>query len=236
MRARSKATLTDCPGEGPDRERQERGCGLSSCGGGRKPAKMAGKDSELEKGLHAIVGSFYKYAKGPPGAQALDQAAFQKLLSNELSHQLTEVQSTEAGKDLLKRYANKKGISFEEYWNLVAFVCQTIQCNNYSKRGRKPAETAGKDSELEKGLHAIVGSFYKYAKDKGGAQALDQAAFQKLLNNELRHQLTDVQSTEAGKDMLKKLDTDKNQLISFEEYWELVALICYTIKRYNYSK
>ncbi|TFJ96764.1 staphylococcal nuclease domain-containing protein 1 [Platysternon megacephalum] len=102
--------------------------------------------------------------------------------------------------------------------------------------GRKPAEMAGKDSELEKGLHAIVGSFYKYAKGPPGAKALDQAAFQKLLSNELSHQLTDVQSTEAGKDLLKKLDTDNNQLISFEEYWELVAFICYTIQRYSYSK
>ncbi|KAH1183214.1 hypothetical protein KIL84_004706 [Mauremys mutica] len=197
---------------------------------------MAGKDSELEKGLHAIVGSFYKYAKGPPGAQALDQAAFQKLLSNELSHQLTEVQGTEAGKELLKSYADKKVVSFEEYWKLVPFVCQTIRCNNYSKAGRKPAEMAGKGSELEQGLHAVVGSFYKYAKEKGGAQVLDQAAFQKLLNNELSHQLTDVQSTEAGKELFKKLDTDKKQLLSFEEYWELVAYICQTIQRYSYSK
>ncbi|KAM9119672.1 LOW QUALITY PROTEIN: uncharacterized protein ACDP82_016003 [Pangshura tecta] len=233
--ARRKATLSDCPGAGPDRERRERGC-TSSCGGGRKPAGMAGKDSELEKGLHAIVRSFYKYAEGPPGAKAPDQAAFQKLLSNELSHQLTDVQGTEAGKDLLKRYADKKVVSFEEYWELVAFVCQTIQRNNYSKRGKKLAERAGKCSELEQGLHAIVGSFYKYAKEKGGAQVLDQAAFQKLLSNELSHQLTGVQSTEAGKDLLKKMDTDNNQLISFEEYWQLVAFICHIIQRCSYSK
>lgn len=36
-----------------------------------------------------IVDSFYRYAEGPPGAKALDQVAFQNLLSNELSHQLT---------------------------------------------------------------------------------------------------------------------------------------------------
>ncbi|CAM2101426.1 unnamed protein product [Caretta caretta] len=102
--------------------------------------------------------------------------------------------------------------------------------------GRKPAEMAGKDSELEKGLHAIVNTFYKYTKGPPGAKVLDQAAFQKLLSNELSHQLKEAQSTEAGKDLLKKMDTDNNQLISFEEYWELVTLICQAIERYNYSK
>ncbi|CAM5099078.1 unnamed protein product [Natator depressus] len=135
MRARYKATLTDCPGAGPDRERRERRGGLSSCGGGRKPAEMAGKDSELEKGLHAIVDTFHKYTKGPPGAKVLDHAAFQKLLSNELSHQLKEAQSTEAGKDLLKKMDTDKNqlISFEEYWELVTLICQAIERYNYSK-------------------------------------------------------------------------------------------------------
>uniref|UniRef100_A0A8C8VMK7 EF-hand domain-containing protein n=1 Tax=Pelusios castaneus TaxID=367368 RepID=A0A8C8VMK7_9SAUR len=94
---------------------------------------------------------------------------------------------------------------------------------------------AGVDSELEKGLHAIVDSFYRYAKGPPGAKELDQIAFQKLLNNELSHQLTDVQSTEAGKNLLRKLDTDRNQHISFDEYWELITCVCQAIRRYHYS-
>nr|XP_014428690.1 protein S100-B-like [Pelodiscus sinensis] len=95
---------------------------------------------------------------------------------------------------------------------------------------------SGTDSELERGLHAIVDSFYRYAKGPPGQQALDQAAFQKLLRNELSHQLSDVQSTEAAKTLMQKLDADKNQLISFAEYWELVAYLCQTIQRYRYGK
>ncbi|XP_067399694.1 protein S100-A16-like [Emydura macquarii macquarii] len=89
---------------------------------------MAGQDSALEKGLHAIVDSFYKYAKGPSGQKQLDGQAFQMLLKNELSHQLTNVQSTEAGKKLLKDLDvdNNKQLSFNEYWALIAQICQAI--------------------------------------------------------------------------------------------------------------
>ncbi|XP_074872905.1 protein S100-A16-like [Carettochelys insculpta] len=95
---------------------------------------------------------------------------------------------------------------------------------------------AGKDSELEKGLHAIVDSFYRYAKGPPGKQGLDQAGFKQFLKNELSHQLTEVQSAEAVKNLLQKLDKDHNQLISFDEYWELIAFLCQTIQRYRYSQ
>lgn len=57
--------------------------------GGQKHSERSAEDSALEKGIYAIVDSFYKYAKGQAEAKALDQEAFQSLLSNELSHQLT---------------------------------------------------------------------------------------------------------------------------------------------------
>uniref|UniRef100_A0A8C3SEG8 Protein S100 n=1 Tax=Chelydra serpentina TaxID=8475 RepID=A0A8C3SEG8_CHESE len=95
---------------------------------------MAGEGSELERGLCVIVDSFYRYAEGPPGAKALDQAAFQSLLSNELSHQLTVRPGYRhpkaTGPSQLCQWldANKdQKISFDEYWQLIAWICQVIR-------------------------------------------------------------------------------------------------------------
>ncbi|XP_075769588.1 protein S100-A16-like isoform X2 [Pelodiscus sinensis] len=102
---------------------------------GREPGETAGEGSELERGLHAIVGSFYRYAEGPEGLKELDQAAFQRLLRNELSHQLTDTEHTEAALNMFQRVdANQdQKISFEEYWDLVTEICRVIQCRHYNE-------------------------------------------------------------------------------------------------------
>ncbi|CAM4656746.1 unnamed protein product [Caretta caretta] len=99
--------------------------------------------------------------------------------------------------------------------------------------GRKPAEMEGEGSELERGLHAIVGSFYRYAE---GAKELDQAAFQTLLSNELSHQLTSPEDQQAALDLFKKVDANNDQKISFDEYWDLIVEICRVIRRSTYNE
>ncbi|XP_067386204.1 protein S100-A16-like [Emydura macquarii macquarii] len=103
---------------------------------GRKPAELAEKGSALEQGLCVIVDSFYRYAKGPPGAKALDQAAFQHLLRNELSRQLTNTEVQEAvARIFAKLDANQdQRISFEEYWQLITWICQVIRHRDYEQQ------------------------------------------------------------------------------------------------------
>ncbi|XP_032643813.1 protein S100-A16-like [Chelonoidis abingdonii] len=103
--------------------------------GGRKLAEMAEEGSELERGLHAIVGSFYRYAEGPPGAKVLDQEAFQTLLSNELSHQLTNPEDQKAALDMFKMVDanNDQKISFDEYWDLIVEICRVIRRRHYNE-------------------------------------------------------------------------------------------------------
>ncbi|XP_077688928.1 protein S100-A16-like [Eretmochelys imbricata] len=103
--------------------------------GGRKPAETAGEGSELERGLCVIVDSFYRYAEGPPGAKALDQVAFQNLLSNELSHQLTSTEDQQAALDLFKKVDanNDQKISFDEYWDLIVEICRVIRRSTYNE-------------------------------------------------------------------------------------------------------
>ncbi|TFJ96153.1 fumarate hydratase [Platysternon megacephalum] len=102
--------------------------------------------------------------------------------------------------------------------------------------GMKPAEMAEEGSGLERGLHAIVGSFYRYAKGSEGPKELDQAAFQTLLSKELSHQLTNPEDQEAALDMFKKVDANNDQKISFDEYWDLIVEICRVIRRSNYNE
>ncbi|CAM5098584.1 unnamed protein product [Natator depressus] len=103
--------------------------------GGRKLAEMEGEGSELERGLHAIVGSFYRYAEGSEGAKELDQAAFQTLLSNELSHQLTSSEDQQAALDLFEKVDanNDQKISFDEYWDLIVEICRVIRHTTYNE-------------------------------------------------------------------------------------------------------
>ncbi|XP_044839597.1 protein S100-A16-like [Mauremys mutica] len=103
--------------------------------GGRKPAETAREGSELEHGLCVIVDSFYRYAKGPPGVKALDQVAFQNLLSNELSHQLTNTEVEAAVMRTFEKLDANKGqkISFDEYWQLIAWICQVIRRRDYNE-------------------------------------------------------------------------------------------------------
>nr|XP_005312617.1 protein S100-A16-like isoform X1 [Chrysemys picta bellii] len=102
--------------------------------------------------------------------------------------------------------------------------------------GRKPGEMAEEGSELERGLHAIVGSFYRYAEGSEGPKELDQAAFQNLLRNELSHQLTNSEDQKAALDMFRKVDANNDQKISFDEYWDLIVEICRVIRRSNYNE
>ncbi|XP_039374429.1 protein S100-A16-like [Mauremys reevesii] len=102
--------------------------------------------------------------------------------------------------------------------------------------GRKPAETAREGSELEHGLCVIVDSFYRYAEGPPGAKVLDQAAFQNLLSNELSHQLTNTEVEAAVMRTFEKLDANKDQKISFDEYWQLIAWICQVIRRRDYNE
>ncbi|KAM9119839.1 protein S100-A16-like [Pangshura tecta] len=102
--------------------------------------------------------------------------------------------------------------------------------------GRKPAEMAEEGSELERGLHAIVDSFYRYAEGSEGPKELDQAAFQTLLSNELSHQLTNSEDRKAALDMFKTVDANNDQKISFNEYWDLIVEICRVIRRSHYNE
>ncbi|XP_006260335.1 protein S100-A16 [Alligator mississippiensis] len=101
--------------------------------------------------------------------------------------------------------------------------------------GQKHSERSAEDSALEKGIYAIVDSFYKYAKGQAEAKALDQEAFQSLLSNELSHQLTNTEIKEAVKGMFDMLDANKDQKISFDEYWQLITWICQVIRHRDYS-
>ncbi|XP_006038713.1 protein S100-A16-like [Alligator sinensis] len=79
------------------------------------------------------------------------------------------------------------------------------------------------DTELEKGLLAILCTFHKYAQGKMGD--LHQAAFQSLLRSELCHLLTDTEQQETVRMVFINYDADRNQNISFDEYVNLIAYI-----------
>ncbi|XP_062456984.1 protein S100-A16-like [Rhea pennata] len=107
--------------------------------GGGRPGPPPGA-SPLERGLHAVVDAFYGYATVPaPGrAPSLSPGAFQRLLHRELSRQLTDTGASEAVAAvfaLLDANGDRR-ISFDEYWQLVAWICQVIRHRRY---GEAPA-------------------------------------------------------------------------------------------------
>ncbi|XP_074873465.1 protein S100-A16-like [Carettochelys insculpta] len=113
---------------------------------------------------------------------------------------------------------------------------QSLQPAGERSGGRQLSELAREGSELERGLQAVVDSFYRYAEDAEGLKQLDLAAFQTLLSNELSHQLTNTECKEAAVDLFNKVDADSDQKISFDEYWDLVAEICRVIRHRDYNE
>ncbi|XP_064330146.1 protein S100-A16-like [Phalacrocorax carbo] len=92
-------------------------------------------------------------------------------------------------------------------------------------------------SPLERGLHAVVATFYQYARAPGGGReaSLDPPAFQRLLRHELGHQLTDTGQPEAVAAIFALLDANGDRRVSFEEYWQLVAWLCHVLRHRHYG-
>ncbi|XP_074023433.1 protein S100-A16-like [Numenius arquata] len=110
-----------------------------------------------------------------------------------------------------------------------------------SQGGATPPEASGNPppgpSPLERGLHALVGTFYQYAGTPGGGRepVLDPPAFQRLLRRELGHQLTDTGQPEAVAAIFALLDANGDRVISFDEYWQLVAWLCHVLRHRHYG-
>ncbi|XP_068265715.1 protein S100-A16-like [Nyctibius grandis] len=101
--------------------------------------------------------------------------------------------------------------------------------------GDPPAGGPG-PSPLERGLHALVDTFYRYAQARGGGEpTLDPPAFQRLLHRELGHQLSDTGQPQAVAAIFKLLDVNKDRRISFDEYWQLVAWLCHVLRHRHYG-
>ncbi|KAM6038237.1 protein S100-A9-like isoform 1-T2 [Chlamydotis macqueenii] len=107
------------------------------------PSPRVQGPSPLEQGLHAVVGTFYQYAQAPGGGQepSLDPPAFQRLLRRELGHQLTDTGQPQAVAAIFALLdANRdRRISFDEYWQLVAWLCHVLRHRHY---GPAPAPAA----------------------------------------------------------------------------------------------
>ncbi|XP_068779923.1 protein S100-A16-like isoform X2 [Struthio camelus] len=102
--------------------------------------------SPLEQGLHTVVDAFYSYAAAPGPGQppSLSPGAFQQLLRHELSRQLTDTGASEAVTALfaLLDANGDRRISFDEYWQLVAWICQVIRHRRYGEAPAAPAAIA----------------------------------------------------------------------------------------------
>ncbi|XP_053908083.1 protein S100-A16-like [Cuculus canorus] len=102
--------------------------------------------------------------------------------------------------------------------------------------GNSDPEPSG-PSPLERGLHAVVGTFYRYARVvPGGAEpGLDPPTFQQLLRRELGHQLSNTGHPEAVAAIFSFLDANGDRVISFDEYWQLVAWLCHVLRHRHYG-
>ncbi|XP_063178084.1 WAS/WASL-interacting protein family member 1-like [Chroicocephalus ridibundus] len=100
-----------------------------------------------------------------------------------------------------------------------------------------PGGPSGGPSPLERGLHAVVGTFYQYARAPGGGRepGLAPPDFQRLLRRELGHQLTDTGQPEAVAAIFALLDANGDRVISFAEYWQLVAWLCHVLRHRHYG-
>ncbi|XP_074875367.1 protein S100-A16-like [Buteo buteo] len=100
-----------------------------------------------------------------------------------------------------------------------------------------PSPGGQEASPLERGLHAVVGTFYQYARAPGGGQepSLDPPAFQRLLRHELGHQLSDTGQPQAVAAIFALLDANRDRRISFDEYWHLVAWLCHVLRHRHYG-
>ncbi|XP_065504850.1 protein S100-A16-like isoform X1 [Caloenas nicobarica] len=95
----------------------------------------------------------------------------------------------------------------------------------------------GGPSPLERGLAALVGTFYQYARPPpgGGEPSLDPPAFQRLLRVELGRQLTDTAQPQAVAAIFAQLDANGDRVISFDEYWQLVAWLCHVLRQRRFG-
>ncbi|XP_054839170.1 protein S100-A16-like [Eublepharis macularius] len=91
---------------------------------------MAGELTELEMAIETLVKNYDKYAsKGFCWRKhGIGKGNFQKMLSQELHHMLTNTESKQAV-DKMRQSCDKNQdgqISFEEYWTLMGSIAKSL--------------------------------------------------------------------------------------------------------------
>ncbi|KAL8184590.1 UNVERIFIED_CONTAM: hypothetical protein K2H54_021344 [Gekko kuhli] len=91
---------------------------------------MAAQLSELEGAIETLVKNYDKYAsKGfCRRKRGINKGSFQKMLSQELHHMLTDTENKQAV-DQMRQSCDKNQdglIGFEEYWNLMGRIANSL--------------------------------------------------------------------------------------------------------------
>ncbi|XP_059195494.1 protein S100-A1-like [Centropristis striata] len=78
-------------------------------------------------------------------------------------------------------------------------------------------------SDLENCMELLMKTFHKYADEDGDAQTLTKKELKKLMENEMPGFLKAQKDPKTVEKILKDLDTNKDDKLSFEEFLPLVA-------------
>ncbi|XP_060116774.1 protein S100-A16-like [Heteronotia binoei] len=91
---------------------------------------MAAELSELEKAIETLVKTYDKYATRGffRRKRGISKGSFQKMLSEELHHMLTDTENSQAV-DQMRQSCDKNQdgqIGFEEYWTLMGRIANSL--------------------------------------------------------------------------------------------------------------
>ncbi|XP_063312058.1 protein S100-A13-like [Pelobates fuscus] len=85
---------------------------------------------------------------------------------------------------------------------------------------------AASQTEVEKAIFTIIQCFHVHAQAEGKRDSLSMAEFNKLVAKEFQRQMKGVSIEEK----MKELDINKDNELTFTEYWKLVGDIAKDLK------
>ncbi|XP_014316690.2 protein S100-A16 isoform X1 [Myotis lucifugus] len=147
--------------------------------------------------------------------------------------------------DLMGRVAAAPSWAWGREWRLIARVhfwghwawaasqtrstcpfipCYSESCIRWECPSRSEAVMADCYTELEKAVVVLVENFYKYvSKPSPAKNKISKDSFQKMLQQELNHMLTNTGNRKAADKVIQDLDANQDGCVSFDEYWTLIG-------------
>ncbi|XP_010142943.1 PREDICTED: putative cyclin-dependent serine/threonine-protein kinase DDB_G0272797/DDB_G0274007 [Buceros rhinoceros silvestris] len=215
-----------------------------------KPRQFPG-NCTLEMALKTVVDVFHRYSSRKSSIDLLDSKNFRKLMTEQAPTFLEDCGRgrPEYLEELFKEtdLDNDREVSFEEFTIVLAKLtsdtyyilheedrCQPDnECRLGHQRREDPRgasschtpQTQEHLSELEKAIDVIIDVFHQYSRREGDRDTLTKSELKLLIEKQLANYLKHVKNQATIDEIMKDLDLNKDQQLSFNETMLLIIRV-----------